>query len=118
MQLDALNRPSRCREGYRVALAFFLAGCAFSLFSPATNAQIGPGGVPNPVYFNTLAVYHDGDYRAALNGFLNEGARAFRLPRVSGSTRSAITRWRASPTTSLDSPSTRSRVTTRRCSYS
>src|SRR5205814_949972 len=33
-----------------------------------------PGqGIPNLVYFNTLPIHHDGDYRDALAAFLAEG---------------------------------------------
>ena len=50
---------------------------------------LGLGGgfmrtVPTPMYFSTLALYYDGDYRAALGAFLDEGR---------GSIKSGANRW-------------------------
>ena len=52
------------------------AGCSSG--RPAA-AQIGTGdNVPSHAYFNTLPLYYDGDYRAALAAFFAESRGGIR----------------------------------------
>lgn len=74
---------SRRPMGYGVALAIGLASWLAASFScaPRACAQIAPGdGVPTRIYFATLPTYFDGDYRASLNAFLNEGQGGIKTP--------------------------------------
>jgi len=67
-----MSCSASCRRAIAVVL---VAAClmASSLLRPAC-AQIAPGdSVPSRLYINTLPLYADGEYRAALGGFVSQG---------------------------------------------
>ena len=64
-----LSRAANSHRALVATLVLLLSG----MLAPAASAQLGPvQSMPSQLYFNTLPLYYDGDYRAAFNAFRAE----------------------------------------------